>query len=306
MWAVALCQFTFLFKVCRFDSQQICAGNYLVQRPGATDVTDKTELRTLLRFTQDLLRLNGAPVRQDDRPPRHQLSPLGPGRYAQGLGLRVVERRPRLLLERKAVAAAAAMGHGKGREGKSLPLKQRSRLDHVQTDARLRNVANTKNDLHQTVDPGERGPAGVYVQLLQRLPVTECAGQPSESKNVVEVTVGEKNLVQSTKTKPAAQNLALRAFAAVDKEAVFLHHHHCGGQAAVNRRSRSRGTQKDQFKQGIVSRLEDSGGKWSRTLLTTGLSRRGRSGFPARSSDDWRSRISPNSGCRSGPSALPD
>jgi len=61
------------------------------------------------------------------------------------------------------------------------------------------------------------------------------------------MAVGQEDLVQAAKTKAAAKQLALGAFATVHEETVFPVQDHGGRQAASDRGCRSRRAEKDEF-----------------------------------------------------------
>lgn len=65
---------------------------------------------------------------------------------------------------------------------------------------------------------------------------------------MIQVTMGEQNFIQPSKTQAGAQQLALRAFAAIDHEAVFVRQHQCRRQPALHRGRRSRCSQKNHLK----------------------------------------------------------
>ena len=117
------------------------------------------------------------------------------------------------------------MRYRKRGKRKSLAFKQSTRFHHIEAYARLGNIPYAENDLHQSMDSGQRLLAAVNFQRIQGLPVAQRARQSPKTQYVVEMTVCEKDLVKPAKTEAAAQNLALRALAAIYQEAVLLCHH---------------------------------------------------------------------------------
>jgi hypothetical protein len=115
------------------------------------------------------------------------------------------------------------------------------------------------------VDAGQRGRAAEDVEFLQRLPAPQRARQPAQPQDVVQVAVGEENLVEATEAQAGAQQLALRALAAVDHEAVFVGHHQRRREAALHRRRGSRCTEKDEFKHDSASVPDDAPGVQSKS-----------------------------------------
>ena len=64
--------------------------------------------------------------------------------------------------------------------------------------------------------------AAVDLHLLDRLPAHERGKQPGQPQDMIQVAVGDQDVVQALETDPGLQDLALGAFAAVDQEAVFI------------------------------------------------------------------------------------
>ena len=79
-----------------------------------------------------------------------------------------------------------------------------------------------KHDFHQRTHAGDGAGAAVDVEFFQRFPTTQRACQPAKPQDVVQMTVGQEDAIQTTKAQTAAQELTLGAFAAVDHEAVFV------------------------------------------------------------------------------------
>ena len=52
---------------------------------------------------------------------------------------------------------------------------------------------------------------------------------------MIQMSVGQQNLIEPFEAQPAVQQLALGALAAIDQESVFIMHHDLGGEAAVYR-----------------------------------------------------------------------
>ncbi len=136
---------------------------------------------------------------------------------------------------------------GKRRQSESAVLKQQTRLHLIQLDAHIGNLPWPKDNLHQRLHTRQGKRPAVDVQFLQRLPAPQRAGQPAQAQDVVEVTVGEQNLVEPAETQARAQQLALRAFAAVDHEAVLVGQHERRRKPALHRRGGGGCAEKDEF-----------------------------------------------------------
>ena len=108
----------------------------------------------------------------------------------------------------------------------------------------------TENNLHERPDAVQGPFAAIDVERRNGLPARKGRGQPSQAQDMVQVAVGEKDPVQPAETQAAPQQLALRALAAVDQEAMVLVQHHRRRQAAVNGWRRGRSPEKDQLEQG--------------------------------------------------------
>ena len=73
--------------------------------------------------------------------------------------------------------------------------------------------------------------------------------QPAEAEDVVKVRVGEQDFIEPLEADAAAEKLALRAFAAVDQEAIFIVLNNLCGKSALCRRGGRGGAKKKYFKQ---------------------------------------------------------
>ncbi len=55
---------------------------------------------------------------------------------------------------------------------------------------------------------------------------------------MIQVAVGDQDVVQALEAQTGLHDLALGAFPAVDQEAIFIVHHHLGGKPAAGGRGR--------------------------------------------------------------------
>ncbi len=92
----------------------------------------------------------------------------------------------------------------------------------------------------------------VNIDMLQRFPAPQCGEQAAQPQDMVQVAMGQQNGVQLPEAKPAAQDLPLRPLAAVDEKAILPIEQHLRGEAAMERRRGSGGTQENQFKHGCL------------------------------------------------------
>ena len=75
-----------------------------------------------------------------------------------------------------------------------------------------------EDDLKQQVtDAAQCGPAAVDVDVVEVFPAGQRTDQAAQAEDVVEVAVGQQHRVKPLKAQTAAQNLALRALAAVEQ-----------------------------------------------------------------------------------------
>ena len=71
------------------------------------------------------------------------------------------------------------------------------------------------------------------VQLFQCFPAAQRAGKTAQSQNVIQMAMGQEDAIETAKAQPATQELALRALATVDHEAMLVTHHQRGREAAL-------------------------------------------------------------------------
>jgi hypothetical protein len=77
--------------------------------------------------------------------------------------------------------------------------------------------------------------ASIDIQIIDRFPARECGKQPAQSQYVVQVTVGDQDVIQIFKSQPGLQYLALGALATIDEKAILIMFKHLGGKPAPNR-----------------------------------------------------------------------
>ena len=92
-------------------------------------------------------------------------------------------------------------------------------------------------------------PAAEDLQFLDRLPPQECAQEPAEAQDVVEVAVGQQYPRQVPETDPGLQDLPLGTLAAVDEKAEFVVLHDLRGKSAPRRRRGCRSAKEQDFEQ---------------------------------------------------------
>jgi hypothetical protein len=104
-----------------------------------------------------------------------------------------------------------------------------------------------EDDLEQQIaDAAQCGPAAVDVDVVEVLPAGQRTDQPAQAEDVVEVAVGQQHRVEPLEAQAAAQNLALRALAAVEQEAVVAVQNEVAGQPPRDgRRGRGRAEKYD-------------------------------------------------------------
>ena len=105
-----------------------------------------------------------------------------------------------------------------------------SRLDLMQVKGDRRLTAAQHHAIEQVMDAVERPLAAVNIKFLDRFPAHERGEQSCQAEDVVQVPVGDENIVQVPESDPGLQNLALGALAAVDQEAEFVMLYDLSGQ----------------------------------------------------------------------------
>ena len=86
------------------------------------------------------------------------------------------------------------------------------------------------------------------MNFVQRFPTAERREQPAQAQHMVQVRMGQEDSIERLKPMPPSQDLTLRAFAAIDQEALLSRQHCQGRQSAVNGGRGSRSAQEYKFK----------------------------------------------------------
>ncbi len=82
-------------------------------------------------------------------------------------------------------------------------------------------VAAQHNAVQQVVDAVERGASAEDLKFVNRFPTQECAQQSAQTQDMVEMPVRQQHPRQVFEACAGLQDLALRAFAAIDKKTIF-------------------------------------------------------------------------------------
>lgn len=98
------------------------------------------------------------------------------------------------------------------------------------------------------MDAVERPFTTIDVHLVDGLPAHERGKQSRQSKDVVEMPVGDENVIQILESDSGLQDLALRALTAVNQETVLVVLEDLRGKSAFGGRGGGGGAQKDDFK----------------------------------------------------------
>ncbi len=136
---------------------------------------------------------------------------------------------------------------GKAVTVKSSGLEENAWLDLVQVEGHRRLPAAQNHAVEQVMDAVERPLAAVNVQFFDGLPAHERGEQPRQAEDVVQVAVGDENVVQVPEADAGLQDLALGAFAAVDQEAEFVVLDDLRRKPALGRGGGGGGAEEDDF-----------------------------------------------------------
>ena len=158
-------------------------------------VAHKDQPGALLLFAQDGFRIDHPTVGQRHGEPSSQIAAHRAVGNAQCLCFLGQEWPPAFLFEEKTKAVGTPMLHGKRREGELFALELETRAHQVERHAHVGELPRAKDDFHERLHPCQRHRAAVDVEFLQRLPAAQRAGQPAQAQDVVQVAVGEQNLV---------------------------------------------------------------------------------------------------------------
>ena len=225
----------------RFDDQRIGILSERHQLFGIGSIPDHDQPAARLRRSQNVIGRNVAPVRQHDLFALEQPAALWPrGNLQRGQPVRQ-HPRARLLLEHEAEAVITAVRHRKGPHAQMVILDDGARLDGGVCDLEFGTCVRPDHLGEQTSHHPERCGAAVHRELAAGFEKRQGGHQSTEAEQVVEMSMGEQDAVQPTKSEPAPQQLALRALTAVhEKPAVPVQNdqrrqppldggHTCGG-----------------------------------------------------------------------------
>ena len=118
-------------------------------------------------------------------------------------------------------------------------------------------LARAEHHPHQLAHPAQRPRAAPNLHLLDGLPPAEGGRQSAQPQDVIQMAVGQQNALQPLEAQPAAEDLALRALAAVDQKTILAMHHHRRRQPALDRRGRGRSAEENEFEHGIPFETTD-------------------------------------------------
>jgi hypothetical protein len=164
------------------------------------------------------------------------------------------------LVEQEAEVAAAAMLDRERHDVEVAGALDRARLELDVVDGD-RDLVAAQDDAHEVADAIQRRAAAVDRDAIDRLPARERADQPAEPEDVVQVAVREQHRVEPLEAQPAAQDLTLRALAAVDQPALVAIHDDDGRQPAPHAGGRGGGAQECDLEHGLTA-LSDGADRW--------------------------------------------
>ena len=135
-----------------------------------------------------------------------------------------------------------------GRHREIIRLEENARLDLVQVEGHGCLPAAQHHAVEQVMDAVERPFATENIQFLDGFPAHECGEQAGQAEDVVEMTVGDENVVQVPEAEAGLQDLTLGALAAVNEEAEFVVLDDLRRKPAPGRRGGGGGAKEDNFK----------------------------------------------------------
>ena len=98
------------------------------------------------------------------------------------------------------------------------------------------------------------------MDFVERFPAAECREQAAQAENMIEVRMRQEDPVEALEADAAAEDLALRAFAAIDQETLFAGQDRQRRQAAIDRRRGGRCAEEDQARTSSAAFV--GGGQW--------------------------------------------
>lgn len=120
------------------------------------------------------------------------------------------------------------MGYRKSSDRKGVFFNKKTRRDRAQVNRHRRPGMAQHDAINQIMDAIDGAAPGEYLQLFHRFPTHQGGDQPCQSEYMIEMSMRDQNTVEAFKSNARLKNLALRTFATVDQEAVFIMLNHLG------------------------------------------------------------------------------
>ncbi len=238
---------TIAFQVGSLAHQHIGATHDLAQPIDLPDVADERQRDTGTIRPQHFIGVDDAPVRQGDRLAVDEVPPDGAGGHTERLGLLRQKGAARLFTKEVPEATRPAVDDREGDHLEVVVFEHHAGADVDQVNRHRRARAAQHHTEDQVFDAIQRPAPTVDFQPVHGFPPRKGGDQPAQAQNVIEMAVGEQHALQTPEADPAAQNLPLRPFAAIDEKPLVAPQHDLRGQSPLNRRGGGRRAQHHQF-----------------------------------------------------------
>jgi len=110
----------------------------------------------------------------------------------------------------------------KSRHGELFRFEEQSRLDIVEGYRRFSPVTAQHNAENQIVHPVQSMLGAVYLNLFHYLPAEKGGNKPSQTQNMVKMSMRQEDLIKSFKANTSTKDLSLCSLTTIDEEAVFF------------------------------------------------------------------------------------
>ena len=225
----------------RLVHEQVGSKGRLDHAVGGRSVACQHDLPARPGLAEHLLGSYDAAVGKRDGRARLQRPALGPERDAQGIGGGNVETPRPLVLDERVAEGVAPVADGEGPH--LVPLAPKHRALGELDDGYL--VAQATEDARQRAEQVIEAPWPVQRQRHLAATESKRLQHPGQAEEVVGVEVRQEDLVELDQADVRAQELSLRAFAAVEEQLLPTAPDERGGRSAASGRHRAGRAEED-------------------------------------------------------------
>ena len=217
-----VCHFVVFGEVGRFDHHHVCSSHVLTKLFGFSHIADNHQAHALALRAEDVFGSDHSAVFQSDSLPLDEVPPARPVWHAQRLSSFRQERSMAFFRKPITQGRGTAVVNRKCPDIEVLALENQAGFDfeHIQWHRGF--GAPQYHAVDQVSDAVHCVAAAVDVDLFNRFPPHKSRKHASQTEDVVEVTMGEEDVIQAFKAHPGFEDLPLGAFAAINHKTILI------------------------------------------------------------------------------------